>query len=391
MRIAIFTDTYPPEINGVATSSFNLANVLKRHGHEVLVVTTNVYNNKMMYEDGVIRIPGPELKWLYGYRRANIYNSEAMKIIEKFHPDVCHSQTDVGVGIFGILVAMKFHIGVVYTFHTMIEDYAYYVTKGHFDRFARHVVRAFFRGKSSICAEYIAPSAKIKDYLRSIGIDITVTVMPTGIELDRFIPTKESEAETKLFRKKFGIEEDEYVILSLGRIAKEKSIDVLLKGYAQYLKSAPKKKTKFVITGLGPAEGELKELAVNLGIQDKVIFTGPCKPDETQKYYHLGDCFVSASLTETQGLTIIEAMAAELVVLARYDDNLAGFVNDGDNGYLFFDESDFADKLKNVIEIDAPTRKRIIDAANKSIHMYSMEEFYHNAIEVYQRVYKKTW
>lgn len=391
MNIALFSDTYPPEINGVATSTFNLRKTLVEHGHNVIVVTTNPFSKYVTYQDGILRIPGIKLKALYGYRMSMFYNKKAMDILSSFHPEVVHCQTDAGIGIFGGLVASKFHIGSVYTFHTMIEDYTYYVTKGHFDRFARHAVRFFFRGKSNAYTEFIAPSEKIKDYLRSIRIDTTVSIIPTGVELSRFSPSNENKEETLALKKKFGIEKDDYVLLSLGRIAKEKSIDVVIKGFAKFKEKYPQEKVKLVITGWGPAEQELKDLADSLGISSSTIFTGKCSPGETQKYYHLGDCFASASITETQGLTFMEAMASELIVLARYDDNLSGTIKDNETGFFFKDENDFPDKLEKVKHLSDLSKKKIVNASLKTIDIYSMKRFYDSIIEVYKRVQRKSW
>ena len=391
MNVALFTDTYPPEINGVATSTANLRQTLLDHGHNVLVVTTNPYSNEVTSEDGVIRMPGLSLKKLYGYRVSSLYSPKAMRYILAFRPDVVHCQTDIGIGIFGMLVARKLKIGMVYTFHTMFEDYAYYVTHGYFDRFARHSVRWFFRGKTHMFTEVIAPSKKIQDYLRSIGVDMTVPIIPTGIDFSRFAPERENKARTAELRKKYGISSKDTVILSLGRVAKEKSIDVLLRGYASFLKQGEPTPTKFVITGFGPAEQELKDLSAELGIQDKVIFTGPCDPSETQDFYHLGNIFASASITETQGLTFMEAMAAHLLVLARYDDNLVGTIQDGQTGFFFFDENDFGNTLRKVMSLDAPTKKRVRQSALDAIDVYSMERFYQSIMEVYNRVRKKNW
>ena len=391
MNIALFTDTYPPEINGVATSTANLRATLIAHGHNVIVVTTNPFGKEMEYEDGIIRLPGVPMKQFYGYRLTSIYSKDAMKILLAFRPEVVHCQTDLPIGIFGTFVARKLRIGLIYTFHTMYEDYTYYVTKGHFDRFARHTVRSFYRAKSNSFTEFIAPSEKIKEYLRSIGIDMTVPVIPTGIEFSRFSPEREDPKKTADLKAKFGISPKETVILSLGRIAKEKSIDVLLRGYATFLQKGEPFPTRFVITGWGPAEKELKDLVVELGIADKVVFTGKCDPSETQDYYRLGDYFVSASITETQGLTFMEAMAAHLPVLARYDDNLVGTIQDGKTGFFFYDEDDFDGKLRKLLTLDPANKKRIIDAALEAIDVYSMERFYQNIIEVYTRVRKKNW
>ena len=392
MNIALFTESYEPEINGVATSTANLAKTMRAHGHKVLVVCANPWDDQFLYDGETIRVPGIiELKSVYNYRLAGPYNARAAKLVREFRPDVIHTQSDGGIGMFGSSLANQLHIAHVYTYHTMVEDYTHYVTKGHFQRVAVHFVRAFFREKLKQVDEIIAPSSKIYDYLRNVGIDKTIAVVPTGIELDRFSVEKKDKVDVASLKKKFGIDPEDYVILSLGRIGKEKSIDFLIKGYALFLKNNPSKKTKFVITGFGPAEAELKELAHTLGIEDHVIFTGRCSPSETQRYYHLGDCFVSASLSETQGLTFMEAMAASLPVLARYDDNLVGTIQDGETGFFFFTEEDLAAKLQHVIEMDAGARKRIINNAFKVVDVYSMERFYQNVMEVYRRVVRANW
>ena len=391
MNIAIFTDTYPPEINGVATSCANLRKTLMAHGHNVLLVTTNPFGNDILFEDGILRMPGRELKRMYGYRLTKFYDKKAMEIVAYFKPDIIHIQSDMMVGTFGMIAASQLHVGSIYTFHTMIEDYAYYVTKGHFDRFARHSVRWFYRAKSNMFDSMIAPSDKIKNYLRSINVDSVIDVIPTGIEFERFDVAKEDKAKTAALKKKLKIAPDDYVILSLGRIAKEKSIDLVMRAYGKYRDLHPETKAKLVIVGWGPAEDELKELCAHLDLGKSVVFAGKCDPSETQDYYRLGDCFVSASLTETQGLTYMEAMAARLVVLARYDDNLAHTISEGESGFFFFSEDDLVEKFDTVIHLDAAKRKKIEAGALKAIEPYSMQRFYENVYEVYERVRKKNW
>ena len=122
MRVVIFSDTYPPEVNGVATSTRNLYRTLKAHGDEVLVVTTNPYNQELAQDGDIVRVKGVKLKWLYDYRMAGIVHHGALKIITEFKPDVAHIQTDFGVGQFGFLTVNRLQLPCVYTFHTMLED-----------------------------------------------------------------------------------------------------------------------------------------------------------------------------------------------------------------------------------------------------------------------------
>lgn len=391
MRIAIFTDTYPPEINGVATSCKSLRDILLKHGHEVMVVTTNPFSKKVTFEDNVVRIPGIKLKKLYGYRMAGTYSSKAIQYVYKFKPDVIHIQTDFGISIFGRNCASKLHCALMYTYHTMYEDYTYYFSKGHFDR----VFKAMARGMSSSVIKssngFITPSKKTKDYLRRIGIDSYANVIPTGIDFTKFNKENISEEKLSELKKKFGIKKDEFILLSLGRVAKEKSVDFSIDAFNQFIVDHPDVKTRMVIVGGGPDLENLQEYVKEKGIADKVIFTGACPPSEVQYYYALGNAFVSASLSETQGLTYMEAMASKLFVLARYDHNLLDVIKDGQTGFFFETKEEFSIKLYEVYNLHKKNETKLLENALKSIDSYSIETFYERVIGAYKHAIKQCW
>ena len=392
MKVALFTDTYTPEINGVAASCRSLRDILVKNGHEVLVVTTNPYNNKVILEDdNTCRVPGIVIKQLYNYRLAGLYNSEAMKIVRKFNPDIIHTQTEYGVGLFARSAADQLNIPVVYTYHTMYEDYSYYITKGFFDRAAKSAFRVITRGLVSNSDEFITPSEKTKDYMRRIGVDSYINVIPTGIDFSRFFPENIKKGTREKLRKQFNVKPTTFTLLSLGRIAKEKSIDYSINCYAAFLKKHPEVDTKMLITGKGPAEEELKEQVKELGLKDKIIFTGPCDPSEVQDYYTLGDAFVSSSLSETQGLTYMEAMAAHLFVLARYDHNLVDVIQDGVTGFFFENEDEFVEKLYECYKLHKEKNLTMLDKAIKGIDQYSIDTFYNRIIKAYNHALKRKW
>ena len=390
MRPIIFSDTFPPEINGVATSSGTLYDAFKKNGEEIMVCTTNPYGNEMCLDGDFLRLPGFKMK-MYDYRIAGLFSPNAKKIIMKFKPDVIHIQTDAGIGQFGFLLAKQLGVPVVYTFHTALEDYTYYATRGYLDRVAKGIVRSYVRYKSSVATEFITPSVKTKEYMRSIGVDSYINVIPTGIDFSKFAKENVDQEKVKEIKKEHGISDDTFVILSLGRVAKEKSIDICLKGYAKYLKTSPKRKTVFVIVGGGPAFDELNKLVEELGIANNVKFFGPVKPTETPLYYQVGDLFVSASITETQGLTFMEAMASSVLLMARYDDTLLSTINDGKNGFFFLDEDDMAKKLNFVINMDEKDKERVRNAAIEGLSDYSIDKFYERVKHVYERAIKRDW
>ena len=191
------------------------------------------------------------------------------------------------------------------------------------------------------------------------------------------------------FKKEHGIDKDTFVFLLLGRIAKEKSMDVSLKGYAKFLKVHPEIKSKMIVVGGGPQRPELDLLVEQLNIKDHVDFIGPVKASEVPFYYHLADIYTSASLTETQGLTFMEAMASGDIVLARMDDNLSGTIIDGETGFFFINEDNFVEKAYRILMLNKEEKEQIKKNSLKIVEKYSIEKFYENIMEVYYRALRK--
>ena len=348
MRIAIFTDTYPPYINGVSTSTFNLANALKARGHEVLVVAPRPTDGKMEKIGDVLYIPGIDLKKLYGFRLTNIFSNKPLKLIKNFKPDIIHNQTDFTIGMFARRCAKKLKVPIVYTYHTSYEDYTYYITRGIMDRFAKRIVRTYSSDLAGRMTEYITPSEKTKEYIRQIGSDIYINVIPTGIDFSIFKSDQIDQQRVAEFRKEHNIKPNTKVFLLLGRIAKEKSMDVSLRGIALYHKKHPEVDVKVLVVGGGPFKEELELIAEELGISSLVDFIGEVSGLEVPFYYYLADIYTSASITETQGLTFMEAMAAGRIVLARFDSNLTGTIVNGKTGFFFTDDSSFISQVEKI-------------------------------------------
>lgn len=395
MRIGIFSDTYPPEINGVATVSALLEKVFTAHGHEVVVVTTGPKQMKKSYtvEGNVVRINSRNFKHLYNYRAARIYNFQAARYIKSLDLEVIHVQTEVGIGLFGRFISKMNHIPLVYTYHTLYEDYTYYVTKGKklFDRFAKHVVADVSRILADTSTEFTTTSSKTRDALRRYGVNNYINIVPNGIDLEIFRDEEFHMERIKTFKKEHGLE-NKFVILVLGRLAKEKSNDVIIDYYADYVKKYGREKTHLLIVGGGPDEDLLKEQASKLGLDGVVTFLGPVKHEEVPFYYHLADLFVSASISETQGLTFIESMASHTLVLARYDECLDGVIEDGKSGYFYHDSESFMKKLDELVTLDAKILKRIKDNSYEIVlSKYSLEAYYEAMYTVYRRAVRKYW
>lgn len=390
MNIAIFSDTYLPEVNGVAVSVNSLFSLLRKYGHNAYVVTTSS-EKEISFSDNVLRIPGLELKKLYGYRASFIYNEKAFNILKNLNLDLCHINTEFGISQFGFICASKLGIPSVYTYHTMYEDYTYYATKGYFDRFSKWAIREFDKTCMNRATEIISPSEKTKIYIRSIGVEKYVNVVPTGFDFERFLPSEENIKKSIEIRKQIGIDDNKKVLLCLGRIAKEKSFDIIINGYSDYLKEYNDKDTVLLFVGDGPARNELEALTKKLSLEDRVKFIGKVDNSLVPYYYLMSKVFLNASISETQGLTFMEAMASRLLVLCRFDNNLVGVIDNNKTGFFFQEAEDFAKRLHYVLSLSEKECDSIKKAAYESIDCFSQKTFYNNIIEVYKRALRRSW
>ncbi|MDY5278305.1 glycosyltransferase [Sharpea porci] len=380
MRIGIFTDTYLPDINGVATSSSILAKELIKHGHDVLIVTTELPEGSTYQDQGlVIRVPGLDLKKIYGYRLASIYSFSGMKEIKEFDPEIIHIQTEFGVGIFGKIVGEILDIPVCYTYHTMWRDYSHYISRGigPVDSVMKKIIEKISKIYGNSCAQLIVPSTKTKAALESYGIDNNIAVIATGLELDRFYCRDEKAIQA--IKDKYHLQ-DKFVITFLGRVAYEKSIDFVLESLQQFLKENDD--AVFMVVGDGPQLDELKKYVEDLDLEGHVVFTGAKEPSEVPSFYHASSLFVSASTTETQGLTYIEAMASGLPVLARYDKNLEDVIKNGQNGYFFTTKEELLELVEKLKKGDL---EELCKKAQEDSERFSAERFYQKIITVYNK------
>ena len=387
MKIALFTDTYPPEINGVSVSVGLHQKVLMDQGHEVLVITTNPFGKKIVIEAGVIRIPGVELKKLYNYRLSSFFSAKAYQYIRKWKPDVIHIHTDIGIGIFGKITAFFLKVPTVVTYHTMYEDYTHYA--GFLKGLASRVVKQFSKSIAEQCTEFISPSLKTKEKIRSYGVDRYINIVPTGIDFTRFQLASLDRNKLAEIKNRW-ILPGEKVLLSLGRVAKEKSMEVIVKGFAKVIQSG-EEHIRLLMVGDGPDRHGLIDLANQLGISDKVSFVGAVPIQEVPYYYQVADVFVSASLTETQGLTFMEAMVSDRLVLCRFDENLAELIRHQQTGFIFSDEEDFVRQVKTIFNLTKEKREQIKGDVATAVNRYSLLNFYQNLIEVYQRATRQYW
>ena len=391
MRIGIFTDTYLPYVSGLVTSELMLKESLEKMGHEVYVVTMNLENSKYKYdeENKVIYIPGVRTK-IYDTRLTTFYNPRAFNQIRKWKLDIIHTQTEFSVGTFGRIVSKQLDIPLVHTYHTMYEDYIYYLTKGYFDKPSKKLVEYLTKFYcDTTVSELIVPTKKIYNVFKEkYNPDKKINIIPTGIGVDKFIIDEHEKKEIARLTKEYNLK-DSFVVGTVSRLGKEKSIDKLINGFSKLIDKIPN--SKLLLVGDGPDKDELLALVKELNIEDKVIFTGKVPNSEIQVYYSLMDVFSTFSTTETQGLTVLEALATRKPVVAIKDDSFDGVVKNDKNGYLFTKDVDFVNYVYKIYS-DKNLYKKLSEGAYKTALDNSSDAFGQKVYNVYMdsiKDYKK--
>lgn len=387
MRIGLFTDTYPPFINGVSTSVLMLKQGLEKLGHEVYVVTVNDESFSYKEEDGVLKIPSFPIG-LMNFRQSGIYPLKALKIIKKWKLDIIHSHTEFSIGTFARLISKQLNIPLVHTYHTMYEEYIYYITKGYFDSASKKLVEylTLFLCDKTI-DELIVPTEKAKELFKDkYKVKRDVYVIPSGIDTTRFYKENIDKNEIINLKKDLGLKKTDFIVLYVGRIAKEKSIDFLINNFNSVLKQIPK--AKMIIVGDGPDIKDLIDLAKKEGLENKIIFAGKAPWTDVPKYYSLCDVFVTASKTETQGLTVMEAMGASKPVVAIRDESFELMITDKKDGLFFDDEKSYVDMIYEVYK-NKKLRDEISFNARLTADKYSPYNYAKNVLKVYEKVISK--
>ena len=383
MRIGIFTDTYPPYINGVSTSIAMLESALIKQGHEVFIVTVNPENLHYNISDDerIIRLPGIPIG-IYDYRLTGIYPLKAVSKIKAWNLDIIHSHTEFGVGTFARIMAKQLDIPIVHTYHTMYEDYIHYITKGYFDAPSKKIVEYltnFYCDKT--VTELIVPTKKTYNLFKEkYEYERNIHIVPTGIEVDRFYVENNDAEEVDKIRRELGITKDDFTLLFVGRLAAEKNVTFLIECQANLVKENPN--CKLLIIGDGPDIEFFKKQARKLGIADNVIFTGKIPWDQIHKYYQIPNVFVTASHTETQGLTVLEAMSASIPVVAYDDEAFRDVVVHDLNGYLFKDKKDYRKYIKKIMG-DYKVFERLSRQARIQGESHSSKYYAEKILDVY--------
>lgn len=380
MKILITTDLYNIATNGVVTSVRSLHRALTAQGHDVRILTLS--DSLHTYTDGAVSyVRSMPVGFIYPQMRVAIsYRNDVLDELIAWSPNIIHTQCEFSSYQFALYISKKLNIPIIHTYHTMYEEYVHYILPGK--RLGKYVVRTLSRKRLKRASCIIAPTEKVADTLEAYGLRNQICIVASGIPLEQHKSRLSEEMRSKR-REQLGIPSDHQVVLNLGRLGKEKNLEELIRYFAAALHK--NSKMTLLIVGDGPARKDLEVLSAELGLGGHVKFTGMVPPSEVQDYYQLADVFASASISETQGLTYLEAEANGLPLLCRQDSCLSGILLEGENGYSYTEQGDFCEKLSRILN-DKLWHQSAGRRSEEISEQYGTAAFASNVAGVYRKV-----
>jgi glycosyltransferase involved in cell wall biosynthesis len=303
--------------------------------------------------------------------------------VRSLNLDIIHSHGPYSLGEEALKFGKMLDIPVVVTYHIKYEDYYHYIPLLP-KKISQMLINSVVNKHCLKCDAVIAPSSAIKNLLFDAGIKKSVVVIPSGIDIDHFAKDTGRREEV---RNKYGIKEGEVVLITASRIAPEKNIEFLIRAFDIIRKT--KDNAKLMIVGEGSIKEDLENLVKELGLTEKVIFTGLLDKEGMIAHYQSGDIFVFASLTETQGLVAVEAMAAGLPVVAIKACGIEDMVKSGNDGILTDNvESNFAENAIKLIE-NNDLRSKMSENARVNAQEFCIAPWIDRVVSLYKELIEK--
>ncbi|MBO5547834.1 MAG: glycosyltransferase [Candidatus Methanomethylophilaceae archaeon] len=372
MRVAIVTDSYFPTRDGVATQVLTTKECLDRMGHEVIIVAPDPGEKDR--EEGIIYVPSKPFKSYEGYFLPTFRHNE-LKEVEDWNPDIIHLHGCTVMTMKGLVTSHFSGIPTVQTFVTMVNEVAYQYSPIKLPpNFLNKLVQIYLRQELKRPNALVVPTPSIAKELLEMGVKPKrMEIIPVGVDIDRFVKNDKGDE----IRERHGLV-GKKVLITVGRLSFEKKVDLLISSMKHLDDDIA-----LLICGKGPAGDEWRQLAVDEGVTDKVVFAGFVPDDDLVSYYSCADLFITASKFETQGLTTLEAMACEVPALCANGRAFTDVIQDGENGYLF--ETTEEDCVR-VIRQGLENIDKLKAGARKTAETYSIQGTADALEKLYQEV-----
>lgn len=379
MKILISTDEYEYQINGVTNSVVALRDELRELGHDVRILALSP-NNKSFVKNNDYYISSIHVPIYPDARFSFKWHDKLLKDIVEWHPDIVHVQTEFSSRILANKVIKKLNIPYVMTCHGMYEDYIKYFCPSK--KLGKFIIKKLSNKFYNSSKTLVVPSKKLKSKEEEYKIKCPIEIIPTGIELNKY-QKKLSLKEKQQILKQLNLEDSNKYIVTVCRLGVEKNIDEILDYMPDLLKKD--KQIKFIIVGDGPYKKNLKNKVNKLNLNNYVIFTGMIKPDEVYKYYQLGNIFVCASTSESQGLTYVEALANGLPMVCKKDECLEEIIDNGVNGFIFKNKDEFINSILKIIN-DKKLEEKMGKISFEKSNDFNKKEFGLKMEKLYKKI-----
>lgn len=376
MNILILTNTYAPHVGGVARSVAAFAEEYRARGHRVLIVAPE-FPDMPAHEAGVLRIPAIQKFNASDFSVALPILPQHSEAIDDFEPDIVHSQHPFLLGMAAVRIARHRELPLVFTHHTLYEQYTHYVP-GDSPVLKRFVIELATR-YANLSDQVFAPSESVRDLLEERGVTTPIAVVPTGVRLEQFL-----DGDGAGYRRRTGIPADAFVVGHLGRLAPEKNLEFLARAVAGFVRDEPR--AQFLVIGTGPAERDMRAIFAAAGLADRLHVAGILQRQALTDALHAMDVFAFASQSETQGMVLTEAMATGLPVIALDAPGAREVVDDEVNGRLLRPEAsvdEFTAALRWSAAVDPERMRALRQAALATAEAYSMPRSADKALACY--------
>jgi len=372
MKIAIVTDSYFPTRDGVATQVLTTRQCLERMGHEVFIIAPDPGEKDR--EEGVYYVKAKPFKSYEGYYLPTFRHNN-LKVIKDLEPDIIHMHGCTVMTLKGLVTSHFTGIPTVQTFVTMVNEVAYQYSPIKLPpRFLNWLVRIYLRQELKRPNALIVPTPPIERELLAMGVKPKrMEVIPVGVDIDRF---KKNDRGDEI-RKRHGLE-GKKVLITVGRMSFEKKVDLLISTMKRFDDDVA-----LLVCGKGPMDKEWRQLAVDEGVSDKVVFAGFVPDDELISYYSSADIFITASKFETQGLTTLEAMACEIPALCANGRAFTDVIKEGYNGYLF---ETTEEDCERAIRLGLEHIDELKKGARETAELYSIQSTAESLDKLYKEV-----
>jgi len=376
MNIAMLTNSYSPQVGGVARSVQLFSTKLRERGHRVLIAAP-AYKNAPADEEDVVRIPSIRNFNDSDFSMVLPVTGLLTEQLDAFNPDIVHSHHPYLLGMTAVRIARYRELPLAFTHHTMYEHYTHYVPMGS-KRLKRFVLELSIH-YANLCDHVVAPSRSLADILMDRGVKAPIAVVPTGVK-----PNHASPADAAEFRKAAGIPADAFVVGHVGRLAPEKNLEFLARAVADFFKT--ESRARFFLAGEGPALAEITDVYSSHNLSDRMHIMGELPDDKLAAAYRAMDVFAFASKSETQGMVLTEAMAAGAPVLALDAPGVRDVVKDGRNGRLLREESvkAFSEALSWMFRLSSDEKKAMVGNALKTAECFSIK----NSVDKIEKIYE---